>query len=77
MCDRHLFIIIIPNDWTVIVNHDNNKLKKHSYSNELMDDKTSQINRVTSEIVESIPSVSTSLCQLLQHTILDKYGLNE
>ncbi|CAF4864901.1 unnamed protein product, partial [Rotaria sp. Silwood1] len=77
MCDRHLFIIIIPNDWTVIVNHDDNKSKKHSYSNELMDDKTSQINRVTSEIVESIPTVSSSLCQLLQHTILDKYGLNE
>jgi len=25
MCDHHLFIIIVPNDWTITVNHDDNE----------------------------------------------------
>lgn len=25
MCDHHLFIIIVPNDWTIIVNHDDHE----------------------------------------------------
>ncbi len=24
MCDHHLFIIIVPNDWTITVNQDDN-----------------------------------------------------
>ncbi|CAM4868532.1 unnamed protein product [Rotaria socialis] len=74
MCDHHLFIITVPNDWPTTINHNDNELNKNNFLNEIIDSETPLIDSAMPEFADSI---SPFLCQLLKDAILDKYDLNE
>ncbi|CAF0817555.1 unnamed protein product [Adineta ricciae] len=78
MSDHHLFIIIVPNDWTIPVHQNENEPSKIRQSYEPNDGETPQFERVMSATTTPSPKVnSASLCQLLKNAILDRYGLSE
>lgn len=73
MCDHHLFLIVLPNDWTHSTQIENGyRVDERRSTGD--DGQTPECDRIMPVIVEH---VSSSLCQLLKCAILDKYGLTD